>query len=197
MKINIKFIFLSLIIIFISYLIHQTALLTPIILKKESFPELPIAFITFTGPYQDSYKYVEKVEVFLKNLYGKDFTKEPCFGIYYENPNFFDSALNKFNVVGKILPSNFQLDYNIKGEIRFGIIEEIQEAIVVDYPLRSIFSIIAGMIRVYPKFKNYFEQNGSQKNAAIELYKYRGNNITFLIGISELKGLAHIPPILN
>ena len=189
-------IILTILILLISYLVYETAILTPIIIKKESWPELQISYTTFIGPYKDAYQNVKKVEEFLQKKYNRDFSQDPCFGIYYDNPQKVEANKCR-SVIGKILPSNIEPGQEKEGLIRFDKIEAIKDAIVVDYPLRSFLSIITGIIRTYPKLSQYLEKNGGQKNAMIELYGYRGKNTTFLTGLNELTGLAHEAPKMN
>jgi len=173
-----------------SYIVYQGALFTPIVIKKLSFPELNIAYTTFIGPYHKAYPNVKTVEAFLQEKYGKDFSQEPCFGIYYDNPKEVDPSKCR-SVIGKILPSNI-IPGKSEGAVSFGKIESMKDTASVDYPMRSILSIYAGIFRVYPKLSQFYDSlpKGTPRGASFELYGFHGNNTTFMFPLSEAKGIA-------
>jgi len=173
-----------------SWIVYQCALFTPVNIRRQSFPELNVAYTTFVGPYKDAYAKVKGVETFLEEKYGSVFSEEPCFGIYYDNPQEVEASKCR-SVVGKILPANIIPGKN-DGTVSFGKIEAMKDTLSVDYPLRSFLSIMSGMIRVYPKLNEYFQTlpKGTQRGASFELYGFHGKNTTFMMPISDLKGLA-------
>lgn len=176
------------IIALICYVIWATAILHKFEIQKTVFPETKIAYITYVGDYSQAYKQTSIVENAIKSAYNVDWSREPCFGIYYDDPSKVEREKCRC-IVGKIIPSNFT-EEKAPENIKFDVIPKIDPIIQVEYPLRSILSIFAAMSRVYKALNNYCQQNNSQmKSAMLEIYGYKNCEILFAGSPSEGTGL--------
>lgn len=184
----IAYIIIALLIALIFYIIWATAIFSKVEIQKTVFPETRIAYVTYVGDYSQAYKQTSVVEQAIKSAYNVDLTREPCFGLYYDNPQKVDKEKCRC-IVGKIIPTEFSEKEAPEGVV-FDVIPRIDSILHVEYPLRSILSIFAGMSRVYKAISNYTQQNKSEiKTAMLEVYGYKSNKILFAGSTSEASGL--------
>ncbi|KAH0791839.1 GyrI-like domain-containing protein [Histomonas meleagridis] len=179
---------LILLIAVIIYLIWATGILEKIEAKITEFPSMTLAYIPVTGPYKEAYKKTAKVEQIIKEKTNVDLSKQPCFGIYYDNPQTVEPSKCR-SIVGKLLPDGFKLE-TIEG-ISYAKIEKKEKSIQVEYPLRSIFGIFAGIYRCYPVLQrtHQLKCQGENVSAAIEIYGWKGNKILFATVVGEAPGV--------
>jgi hypothetical protein len=168
--------------------LYYSALLTPIKLLRLPSQRLHIAYVTYIGPYKEAYKRNSEIEAQLAKVRSIPWEKEPCFGIYYDNPQVTKASECRA-LVGKIIPDDLE-EKELDG-VKFGYIDEIRDSLQIRYPLRSILCIFAGIYRVYPEINKFWEREGTEKarTAMVELYGFHGQTITFLQGIGEAEGL--------
>ena len=81
-----SFIVLLIILILLYFLVKSGAFYKPRV-EIESYPNLRVAYKTYIGPYNEAYKQNFEIEKVLNEVNkGLDFSKEPCFCVYYDNP---------------------------------------------------------------------------------------------------------------
>jgi predicted XRE-type DNA-binding protein len=51
----------------------------------------------------------------------------------------------------------------------------------VEFPYKNSFSIIAGIIKVYPKIEQYIQDNNLKTNEIMEIYDVPSNKIIYLM----------------
>ena len=194
------YLLLGLFVLLVSYLIWATAIFTKVEVRQKTFRETKIAYVTNIGDYSQAYKQTAIVEQKIKEKYGKDWSTQPCFGIYYDKPGEVPKSEMR-SVVGKLIPEDFNENIAPEG-VYFGVIEEA-DVIQAEYPLRSIFSIFAGIHRVYSALNKYLVRDEPDvqrivTGGALEIYGYRGNKTLYVLPISVVHGLwADFPKIKN
>lgn len=181
-------IFITIIIALVIYVIWATGALHKVEVQKTIFPETRIAYVTYIGDYSQAYKQTSIVEQAIKEKYNTDWSREPCFGLYYDDPGKTDKEKCR-SVVGKFIPDNFS-EKEAPAGITFDVIPRIEPILQIEYPLRSILSIFAGMARAYPAINNYTENNNTKiKTAMLEVYGYKSSEILFAGSSNEGTGL--------
>lgn len=180
--------FIVVLIVLIVYAIWATAIFHKVKVEKTVFPETKIAYVTFVGDYSQAYKQTAIVENVIKSKYNVDWSREPCFGVYYDDPRKVDRNQCRC-IVGKIIPDNFT-EKKAPENVTFDVIPRIEPIFQIEYPLRSFLSIFAGMSRAYSALNNYTQQNKAEiKTAMLEVYGYKGCEILFAGSPSEGTGL--------
>lgn len=196
-----QYLLLGIFFLLVSYLIWATAIFTKVEVRQTTFPETKIAYVTYFGDYSQSYKQTAIVEQKIKEKYGKDWSTQPCFGLYYDKPGEVPKSEMR-SVIGKLIPKDFNENITPEG-IYFGVIPEAKDVIQAQYPLRSIFSIFAGIHRVYSAFNKYLVRDEPDvqrivTGAALEIYGYEGNTTLYVLPISSVNGLwTEFPKIKN
>jgi len=107
-------------------------------------------------------------------------------GIYYDDPATTEKPPEKYqSIVGCILEKKdydrikkFNDKYTVRtiGRTR---------SVVVEYPYINQFSIIAGVMRVYPRLKEYMKQKNYPVPPAIEIYDQANETITYSMQIEQ------------
>ena len=170
----------------ISYIIYSSGITANVVLERGEFKKLRIAYLKSVGPYSESWKLGALVESKLATVMPIEWSKEPCIGIYYDNPEIVPVSECR-SIYGKVIPEDLQLDGT---GIETAHIETMPDAIQIRYPLRGFLSILCGMRRAYPMIHAFWETAEEAKGTAIaELYGFNGSVITYLQGVGEYKGI--------
>ena len=171
----------------VGYLVHATAITTPIVLERKPSQRLRIAYVTFVGPYHEAYKKGQVVEAELAKIAPRNWADTPCIGIYYDNPKEVPAERCR-SVFGKIIPEDMDVA-GLEG-VRVDVIEAMEDTIQIRYPLRGFLSIMAGIFRAYPAINKFWASQASSDGTAIaELYGFGGNYITYLQGVGKYEGI--------
>lgn len=175
-----------------AYLVWATAIFTKVVPRVLPFEEVNIAYVTFTGDYSEAYKQSAVVEGIVQKELGIDLTQQPCFGIYYDNPQVVERSKCR-SIVGKILPKDFKIPESTPG-ITYDKILRIPESLQIMYPIRSILSFIVGMTRCYKAMDEFIKQPqyvkySQSKSPILEIYGWQGKNVCYLAPFSETEGL--------
>ena len=190
-------------IIIVAYFVYATHILTPIKVHTQTFNKMNVAYVTFIGPYKDAYKNNEKTEKILSEHFdGIDFSKQPCFGVYYDDPQVTPKEKTRC-IVGKILPeylvSSNQKEALEKKGIKIATLD-LNKCAVIHYPLDNIISLYVGMIRSYPELNKWLKSNKEefpQNSAFVELYGYFAGNVSFVAPLNQTDSkeniLLHFP----
>ena len=183
----------AIVVLVVAFLVKSHAL-KEVSVKEESFPTVRIAYLTFIGAYKDAYKENAKIEEFLKTTNsGKDFTKEPCIGIYYDNPQNTPAEKCR-SVIGKILPEG-TVEAKNDQNIKYADVE-IGNTAVVHFPLDNIMSLYVGMMKSYPILNRWCSAHKDKAigAASVELYGYIPQTVSFIAPLGKREGiLAHFP----
>ena len=183
-------IFFLTILISIFYVVWGSGILHKIELKTVVFPETRVAYVTYIGDYSNAYKESPKIEKIIKEKFNFDLSKQPCFGLYYDDPRMVPPEKRRA-VVGKFLPDSFK-ETEAPDGIIFGSIPRVEKSIQVIYPMKSILGLFVGMYRVYPAFRKYINDNNlnsQQLPAMLEVYGYEGSNVLFSTGVGKAEGV--------
>lgn len=176
---------LAAVVAIISYIIYLSGITSPVTLERRDFQRIKIAYLTFRGPYSQSWKLGIEVESKLSDVKVMDWSKEPCIGIYYDNPEQVPLAECR-SIYGKIIPDDFP---EVDG-VSTTYIEAMPDTIQVRYPFRGFLSILFGMRKAYPMIHAFWRNTEETKGTAIaELYGFNGTFITYLQGVGEYTGI--------
>lgn len=115
----------------------------------------------FSGEHQDS---------IYKDLTKRGFELTVGFGIYRDNPDEVE-AENLRSMLGSVLPEKY---YDRIPELeREGYIVQdmgVTKSVIVEFPFKNSMSIMASVIKVYPKLNVYFAKNGYADVPSLEIY---------------------------
>jgi len=144
------------------------------------------------GPYQlvfvEHFGDYSKTPHFQDSLYNK-LLKDKIetfrgFGIYYTNPQTEPDVSKHHSLIGCILEEK---DYDKIPDLtrRLYRVERMGKtnSLVVEIPFRNQFSIIAGIMRVYPKINEYVKEKAYQPKAIMEIYDIPNAKITYSMEI--------------
>ncbi len=163
------------IVLFLFYL----GFFSKIIIEEKEMGPFVLIYEDHKGDYKWTAKIQNDIYYSLLNEYKIETFKG--FGIYYDNPK--KVPVNELrSIAGCILE---KWDYNkiiYLKEKSFKIKEiPIQNSIVVEFPYKNSFSIIAGIIKVYPKIEQYIQDNNLKTNEIMEIYDVPSNKIIYLM----------------
>ena len=185
------YLIIAIILILVIYFFYSTHFLTPVKVSVESFEKINIAYVPYIGPYNEAYKQNFNIENILsQKVSGTDFKKQPCFGIYYDNPQVTPKEKLR-SVVGKILPEglltdNDRADLKKRG-IRFSTLN-LNKCAVIHYPFDGVTALYAGMMRCYPALNKWLSEHKEEQQeptAMIELYGYVDGKVSFVAPLGQ------------
>lgn len=162
--------------VFFSYLNYVGVFTSIEVFQKEIGP-----YIMVYTPHIGAYKDTGKV---MNNLYYSLLDDENVetfkgIGIYYDNPKDVPEEKLRSDI-GCVLEKN---DYSRVDDLKKKYrIKEIKKGnyLVASFPYRSKFSIIVGVIKVYPAFDAYMDKNGLKPTLGIEVYDLPNKEILYI-----------------
>ena len=115
----------------------------------------------FSGEHQDS---------IYKDLTARGLELTEGFGIYRDNPDEV-AAENLRSMVGRVLPEKYN-DRIPELEREGYIIQDMgkTKSVIVAFPFRNSLSILASVLKVYPKLNVYFTEKGYEDVPSLEIY---------------------------
>jgi len=140
-------------------------------------------FILVYGEHKGDYKGTAKIQddIYYSLLNDNKIETFKGFGIYYDDPKKVPTEELR-SIAGCILEKSDYKKIETLKERGFKIKEIIkQNSIVVEFPFKNTFSIIAGIMKVYPKFEEYIEKNNLTKNEMMEIYDNPSKKIIYLM----------------
>ena len=157
----------TLILIFVAFLAYSGFFAKVVIEEKEVGPYV-FAGKEYLGDYKNSGIHQDSI---YKDLISKDFEVSIGFGIYRDDPK--KVAPEKLrSMLGCIIKEE---DTIRRGELeREGYIVQKMgktKSAVVEFPFKNSFSIIASVIKIYPKLTNHFIKNNYKNVPSLEIYK--------------------------
>jgi hypothetical protein len=181
---------LLLLLVCIIAFLYYSALLTPVTIHRLPSQRLRVAYVLNVGPYTEAYKRHCELERDLAKIRPIDWSKEPCFGVYFDVPTVTEASKCRA-LVGKVIPDD--LEERELENIRFGYMEPMADTLQVRYPLRSVLCIFAAIYRVYPKITKFWDSEGKDtpRSAMVEFYGLHGQTITFMQGIGQAEGILN------
>lgn len=129
----------------------------------------PYTFVgkEYVGNYKNSGIHQDSI---YKDLVSRGFELEKGFGIYRDDPKKVPEDECRF-MVGCILLDKDTLR-NVELERSGYIIQKMNatNSMLVEFPFRNKFSIIASVMKVYPALNDYIAKNNYQVVEALEIY---------------------------
>lgn len=121
--------------------------------------------------YVGDYRYSgEKQDSIYKDLTAKGFELTEGFGIYRDDPK--KVAVEQLrSMVGSVLPEKYN-DRIPELEREGYIIQDMgkTKSVIVEFPYKNNLSIIASVLKVYPKLNVYFTEKGYESVPSLEIY---------------------------
>jgi DNA gyrase inhibitor GyrI len=141
-----------------------------------------LVYLDNTGPYSQSYKTHEKVHGVLK----QDFSLDPqqCFGLYFDDPASVPEDKLR-SEIGCVLDRSAKSKIPaIRGKLK---IKEYaaQKSVVVEFPMRNMFSFMIGPMMVYKEMGRYMKEKGYKGAPALELYDGTARKIFYTMPVVQ------------
>ncbi|MBN1897634.1 MAG: GyrI-like domain-containing protein [Spirochaetes bacterium] len=175
------FIILVLLLIGILYFLNQSGFFANIEITEEGKGPFQLVYQEYTGDYKNASMIIDQVYQALK-----DEKVEPLlgFGIYYDRP-------------GKVKKEELKSDLGCILEKKdYGRIEHLEKkfnvkkfsrtnCIVASLPFNNQFSIMIGIVRVYPRLFKYLSQKGLKGGPVMEIYNIPEKKIIYIIPLKK------------
>jgi len=148
------------------------------IVEKETGP-----FIIVYEEHRGDYKGTARIQndIYHSLLDKHDIETFRGFGIYYDDPKVV-ARDDLRSIAGCILEEQ---DHNTIKELQEKgfLIKEVskQNSIVAEFPYKNSFSIIAGIIKVYPEIEKYIKSENLPKNEMMEIYDVPSEKIIYIM----------------
>ena len=135
-----------------------------------------LVFENVTGAYNQANKVSNKIYYDLLNNYGIETFKG--FGIYYDNPKNVEQ--NKLRSEIGCIAENIDNDTIEKLKEKYQV-KTLQKEnfLVVEFPYKGFFSIMMGMIKVYPVIGKYITENNYKDGPIMEIYDIANKKIIY------------------
>ena len=148
---------------------------TKIAIEEKSVGEYILVYEEITGDYKQSGAVMDKIYYQLKDE-GIETTKGV--GVYFDNPSKVKKE-NLRSVAGCILEKKdyglihmLKQKYKVKGYPK-------SNTLTIEFPYKGTMSVMIGIIRVYPKIRNYIKKNSLKENPIMEVYDIPNKKIYY------------------
>lgn len=150
-----------------------------IVIEEKKIGPFVLIYEEHKGDYKGTGKIQDDIYYSLLNEHKIETYKG--FGIYYDNPK--DVAVDDLrSIAGCILEINNHDKIEYLRERGFKIKEiPAQNSIVSEFPYKNSFSIMIGIIKVYPKIEKYLKENNIENNEMMEIYNIPDNKIIYVM----------------
>jgi len=129
-----------------------------------------------TGDYAQSAIVSDRVYKKLIDDHGIETTKG--FGIFYDNPKVKEKNTLRSDI-GCVLETDFDRLEALKEDFEVSQ-HPIEEYLVTEFPNKGMPSVILGIIKVYPAFEKYSEENSYEQDTPVmEIWDVPNNKITY------------------
>ncbi len=163
------------IVLFLNYI----GFFSKIVIEEKEMGPFTLIYDEHKGDYKGTAKIQDDIYYSLLNDYKIETFKG--FGIYYDDPKKVQTAELR-SIAGCILEKSDYDKINLLKEKGFKVKEiSKQNSIVVEFPFKNTFSIIAGIMKVYPQINKYIEENKLTKNEIMEIYDNPSKKIIYLM----------------
>lgn len=128
------------------------------------------------GAYNQAAKVSNKIYYELLNNEKIETTKG--FGIYYDNPKNVEQSKLR-SEVGCVLENSDQSTIDkLKEKYQVKILPQ-EDCLVVEFPYKGFFSIMMGMIKVYPIIGKYISENNLNDGPIMEIYDVANKKLIY------------------
>lgn len=150
-------------------------------IKEQTMGPYTMAYVEHIGDYSQIGPDMDTV---YKALSGAGVMAYTGIGIYYDDP----AAVAKENLrsdIGAIIDANDASKLDGVAGIKVKTIPA-KQSIVIDFPLKSSVSYMAGVIKVYPALKRYMKEKAYPMQVPIaELYAMMAKKIYYVVEITN------------
>ncbi len=153
------------------------------IAEKEAGPYL-LVYATHTGDYKETGKIMDDVYQTLKDKHHVETTRG--FGLFFDNPT--EVPVEKLrSIAGCIVDGKTEKEVtDLKSGYR---VREFpaSSAVVAEFPYKNRFSIILGIMKVYPRLALYIKDHSHPQTPIMELYDQPAETIRYIAPVSMRK----------
>lgn len=161
------------------FFFNYTGFFTKVKIEEKEMGPFTLIYDNHVGDYKGTGKIQNTIYYSLLNDYNTETYKG--FGIYYDDPKKVSKEKLR-SIAGCILEQSDLVKIEMLKEKGFKIKElPKQTSIVVEFPFKNPLSILAGIVRVYPRIEQYIESNGLQKTEMMEIYDIPSKKIIYLM----------------
>jgi hypothetical protein len=168
-----------LILISVAIFFNYIGFFSKVVIEEKQMGPFTLVYDEHKGDYKGTAKIQDNIYYSLLNDYKIETFHG--FGIYYDDPKTVPTEKLR-SIAGCILEKSDYEKIETLKEKGFKI-KKIpkQNSVVVEFPFRNTFSIIAGIMKVYPKIEKYIEENNLTKNEMMEIYDNPSKKIIYLM----------------
>jgi len=176
MKITIGVI--TLLLIALVYFLFQAGFFATVTVEEKNIGPYTLVYEEFIGDYKNTPKIQDKVYYALLNNHKIETQKG--FGIYYDNPKEVPGDKLR-SEIGCILEEKDLARVEELKTKQFKIKEfPNTNAIVIEFPFNNQFSILAGIMKVYPKLEAYRKEHNYNPREVMEIYDVPSKKILYI-----------------
>ncbi len=173
---------LSIIVVIVSIVfLNYIGFFSNIIIEEKEMGPYVLVYENHKGDYKGTAKIQD--DIYYSLLSNHNIKTYKGFGIYYDNPKEVATE-NLRSIAGCILDKSDydKKDYLIKSGYNINEIAT-RKSLVVEFPYKNNFSVVAGIMKVYPKIEKYIKENGLENKEMMEIYDVPGGKIIYLMEI--------------
>lgn len=169
---------ITLLLIALVYFLFSAGFFANVTIEEKNVGPYTLVYEEFIGDYKNTPKIQDKIYYALLNDYKIETLKG--FGIYYDNPK--EVSRDKLrSEIGCILEEKDLARVEELKTKSFKIKEFPKtNAIVIEFPFNNQFSILAGIMKVYPKLEAYRKEKNYKPREVMEIYDVPSKKILYI-----------------
>jgi DNA gyrase inhibitor GyrI len=184
----------------IGLILDGYGLFADIQISRQQMGPYVLVYEARTGDYKAAGSVMGKVRMEMTEKFNLECPR--TFGLYYDNPETVETVKLR-SIAGCIIERDGSgkspgvSELKEKG-VSFGVAELAQtDSIATDFPFKGTLSIVFGVMRVYPKLKEYIQSNRIAPKPIMELYDLTNEKITYMVPLDisteSLEKLLDVP----
>jgi DNA gyrase inhibitor GyrI len=160
-------------------IVWKAGFFTSISVKEQTMGPYTVVYEEHQGDYAMAGVIQKKIYDF---LIEKEIETTKGFGIYLDDPGSVDKELLR-SEIGCIVDHPGTEIYNLKDD-PYKIREIVRgKYMVIEFPFKNQLSILAGIMRAYPKLEQHRIEQGYAKSYSMEIYDVPNEKIFYLMEI--------------
>lgn len=158
--------------------LYYMGVFAPVKVEEKVMGPYTLAYSSFVGEYKETGKVFQKVYDTLK---AASIETTDGIGVYYDDPKTTPKDKLRSDC-GAVIS---QKDAAKASKLLKVMTLKKEKSVVVEFPIKNMFSYMIGPMKVYPVLSKYAQDKGYKAGTTFELYEMNMKNIYFVMQIGK------------
>ncbi len=167
-------------VLIVSIFLIYSGLFSNVEIKEAVMGPYTIVYLDYTGDYSGVGKPMDEL---YNALLADEIETYQGIGIYYDDPKNTPTDQLRSKIGCILEEKDFPKIEDLKKKYNIMTFEE-KNSLTTEFPFKNQFSIILGIIKVYPAITEYTQKKGYQSGPIMEIYDMPNNKIIYVMNLT-------------